>query len=190
VLNSHPKAMIRPSDPRAYERQSFASTAPLPRVPAPSFLLHCMAAIGGGGFCAAFAGVLLLRAIGFNPASSNSNILMWYSPLIWWAGPLLGYLMNRRTRSTVACYTWVPGALLLGFLALDLFWTNHSWERTLVDLFPLWHGEHSPDDELGLYQLFFIWPAINSFTYSLGAGIPLVFERHVHPERPRATQSR
>jgi hypothetical protein len=141
-----------------------------------------MAAIGGGGFCAAFAGVLLVRATGFDPASSNSNLLMWYSPLIWWAGPLLGYLLNRRARSTVACYTWLAGALLLGFLALDLFWTNHSWERTLVDLFPLWHGEHSPDDELGLYQLFFIWPAINSFAYSLGASIPLLFGRRFDNE--------
>jgi hypothetical protein len=171
--------MILPSDPGVYEHQSYAHTYPPPEVPAPGFLLHCMAAIGGGGFCAAFAGVLLVRAIGFHSASSNSNLLMWYSPLIWWAGPLLGYLSNRRTRSTAGCYAWVPGTFLLGFLALDLFWTNHSWDRTLVDLFPLRHGQHCPDDELGLYQLFFIWPAINSFAYSLGASIPLVFGRRI-----------
>jgi hypothetical protein len=143
-----------------------------------------MAAIGGGGFCAAFAGVLLLRATGFDPASGNSDLLMWYSPLIWWAGPLLGYFMNRRARSPIACYTWLVGALLLGFLALDLFWTNHSWERTLIDLFPLRAGEHGPDDALGLYQLFFIWPAINSFAYSIGASIPVIFERRSHHEHP------
>jgi hypothetical protein len=40
-----------------------------------AFLLHSMAALLGCGLCADFAGVLLVRATGFDPASSNSNLL-------------------------------------------------------------------------------------------------------------------
>jgi hypothetical protein len=70
--------------------------------------------------------------------------------------------------------TWISGILLLGLLAADFYWVTRSWERTRLDLFPLWQGEHSPDDELGIVQLLFVWPAINSFAYSFGAGIPFL----------------
>jgi hypothetical protein len=138
------------------------------------FLLHSMAALLGCGLCAAFTGVLLVRATGFDPASSNSNLLMWYSPLIWWAGLLLGLITNWRSRSFVACLTWLSGALLLALLTADFFWVTRSWDRTMSDIFPLLRGEASPDDALRVNQLFFVWPAMNSFAYSLGASIPLL----------------
>jgi hypothetical protein len=138
------------------------------------FLLHSMAALLGCGFCAAFAGVLLVRAIGFDPASSNSNLLMWYSPVIWWAGLLLGFITNWRSRSSVACLTWLSGVLLLSLLMADFYWVTRNWDRTWADIFPLLQGERSADDALGINQLFFVWPAMNSFAYSLGASIPLL----------------
>ena len=58
-----------------------------------------------------------------------------------------------------ACTTWLSGVLLLSLLAADFFWVTRSWDRTRADIFPLWQGEHSPDDELGIIQPFFVWPA-------------------------------
>ena len=106
---------------------------------------------------------------------------MWYSPTIWWAGLLLGFILNWRARGYAACTTWLSGVLLLGLLAADFFWVTRSWDRTRADIFPLWQGEHSPDDELGIIQLFLVWPAINSFAYSLGASVPFLFgQKHGH----------
>jgi hypothetical protein len=99
---------------------------------------------------------------------------MWYSPFIWWAGLLLGLIVNWRSRGTVACLTWLSGALLLALLMADFFWITRSWDRTMADIFPLLQAERSPDDALGVNQLFFVWPAMNSFAYSLGASIPLL----------------
>jgi len=175
--------MVSRTDLRQHQHQSFTS-ASQSSAPAGgrSFLLHCVAAMFGGGFCAAFAGVLLARFTGLDSASSNSNLVMWYSPLIWWAGLLLGFILNRRARSSVACYTWLAGALVLAFLATDLYWATRSWSHVRADVFPLWRSEHSPEDELGLLQLFFVWPAINSFAYALGASIPLLFGRSTQHE--------
>ena len=146
--------------------------------PAGSVLAHNITAIVGCGYCAAFTGAAIVRATGFDPAS---NLLMWYSPTIWWAGLLLGFILNWRARGYAACTTWLSGVLLLGLLAADFFWVTRSWDRTRADIFPLWQGEHSPDDELGIIQLFFVWPAINSFAYSLGASVPFLFgQKHGH----------
>jgi hypothetical protein len=156
-----------------------------------AFFLHSMAALLGCGLCADFAGVLLVRATGFDPASGNSNLLMWYSPFIWWAGLLLGLVVNWRSRSSVACLAWLSGALLLALLMADFFWVTRSWDRTITDIFPLLQGERSPDDVLGVNQLFFVWPAMNSFAYSLGASIPLLLgstrasEQSARPSTPR-----
>ena len=117
-----------------------------------AFFLHSMAALLGCGLCADFAGVLLVRATGFDPASGNSNLLMWYSPFIWWAGLLLGLIVNWRSRDSVACLTWLSGALLLALLMADFFWVTRSWDRTMADVFPLLQGERSPDDALGVNQ--------------------------------------
>jgi hypothetical protein len=169
--------MIRPSHSPEHPHHTFAPTG----VPGHlSVLENLMVAMFGGGFCAAFTGVLIVRATGFDPAISNSNLLMWYSPLIWWAGLLLGLILNWRARSATACWTWLAGAILLGFLATDIYWATRSWPHTRADIFPLWHAENSPEDQLGLIQLFFVWPAINSFAYSLGASIPLLFGESVH----------
>lgn len=150
--------------------------------PARSIFVHHLAAIVGCGYYAAFTGVVIVRATGFDPAS---NLLMWYSPTIWWAGLLLGFVLNWRARNYGACTTWLSGILLLGLLAADFFWVTRSWDRTRADIFPLWQGEHSPDDELGIIQLFFVWPAINSFAYSLGASIPLLLgAKHGHTSEP------
>jgi hypothetical protein len=149
-----------------------------------AFLLHSMTALLGCGLCADFAGVLLVRTTGFDPASSNSNLLMWYSPFIWWAGLLLGLIANWRSRSSVACLTWLSGALLLALLMADFYWITRSWDRTMMDIFPLLHGESSPDDVLGVNQIFFVWPAMNSFAYSLGASIPLLLGDPRARERP------
>jgi hypothetical protein len=142
--------------------------------PTESVLVHNITAIVGCGYCAAFTGTVIMRATGTEPASSNANLLMWYSPTVWWSGLLLGFVLNWRVRSYAACMRWLSGILLLGLLAADFYWVTRSWERTRVDIFPIWQGEHSPDDELGVIQLFFVWPAINSFAYSFGASIPLL----------------
>jgi hypothetical protein len=172
--------MIRPTHPREYQHQSFAPADFHHQLPA---FGNSMIAMFGGGFCAAFTGVLIARATGFDPATSNSNLLMWYSPLIWWAGLLLGFRLNWRARESRACWTWLSGALLLAFLAADLYWATRSWDHTRADIFPLWHAENSPEDQLGLIQLFFVWPAVNSFAYSLGAALPLVFGDRSHQNR-------
>jgi hypothetical protein len=142
--------------------------------PTRSAFVHNITAIVGCGYCAAFTGAVIIRATGFDPASSNTNLLMWYSPAVWWAGLFLGFVLNWRKRDYAACMTWLSGILLLSLLASDLFWVTRSWDQTRADIFPLWRGEHSPDDELGIIQLFFVWPAINSIAYSLGASIPLL----------------
>ena len=108
-------------------------------IPAGSVLAHNITAIVGCGYCAAFTGAVIVRATGFDPAS---NLLMWYSPTIWWAGLLLGLILNWRARGYAACTTWISGILLLGLLASDFFWVTRSWDRTRADLFPLWQGEH------------------------------------------------
>jgi hypothetical protein len=169
--------MIRPSHPREHEHQPSAPPGVQGHL---SVLENLMVAMFGGGFCAAFTGVLIVRATGFDPAISNSNLLMWYSPLIWWAGLLFGAVLNWRPRRSVPCWTWLAGALVLGFLAMDIFWATRSWAHTRADIFPLWHAENSPEDQLGLIQLFFVWPAVNSFAYSLGASIPLLFGDSFH----------
>ena len=147
------------------ERSTFAGT----------LLVHSIAAMLGSGFCAAFAAVLIARAVGLDPASSNSNLCLWYSPLIWCSGLLLGVIVNWRVRDSAACMTWVSGAALLGLLMADLLLATGDWDRMAADIFPLSQAESSPDDVLGVTQLFFVWPAINSFAYSLGASIPLLF---------------
>jgi hypothetical protein len=140
-----------------------------------SFLTNSVAALLGCGWCAAYAGVLLARAMGFDPASHDSNLFMWYSPLIWWAGLVFGFVASWRSRNAVACFTWLSGAVLLGLLLADLFWATLSWERAIMAVFPLRHGESSPDDQLGFAQLFVVWPALNSLTYSIGATLALLF---------------
>jgi hypothetical protein len=150
----------------------------VPSVSAGSFLAHSVTALLGCGFCAAYAGVLLVRATGFDPAAHNSNLFMWYSPLIWWAGLLFGFIAHRRNGGSAACFTWVSGVLLLGLLMAVFFWTTLSWDRTVADIFPLGQAEGSPDDQLGVTQLFFVWPAVNSFAYSIGATLSLLFVPH------------
>lgn len=83
-------------------------------------------------------------------------------------------IVNWRSRDSVACLTWLSGAVLLTLLMADFFWVTRSWDRTMADVFPLLQGERSPDDALGVNQLFFVWPAMNSLAYSLGASIPLL----------------
>jgi hypothetical protein len=177
--------MIILPDARKHDRRFLPYD--LPRNPAPlgsgSFFLHTLSAMLGGGFCACFLHLLLMRT---GLLASDPNLLLWYSPLTWWPGLLLGFAAGRRERNSHAGLVWLSGALTLGALTVILFWTNHNWERTLADLFPLSTADHSPDDELGLCQLFFVWPAVNAFAYSLGASLAsLLAARHRQRHRDR-----
>jgi hypothetical protein len=177
--------MIILPDARKHDRRFLPYD--LPRNSAPlaegSFFLHTLTAMLGGGFCACFLHLLLMRTAA---RSADPNLFLWYSPLSWWPGLLLGFAMNRRARNSSGCFVWLSGGLLLVALALILFWANQSWDHTISDLFPLSSAEHSPDDELGLCQLFFVWPAVNAVAYSLGASLAALLSatrRHWHRDR-------
>jgi hypothetical protein len=97
----------------------------------------------------------------------------WYSPVVWWPGFVFGLIAWRRTLDRATGFVWISGLLWLAFGIITMKFQRHGLEpwitRVRMNLFPLKKGECGMSE--CLYVLFYTWPAINSISYSIGAGL-------------------
>jgi hypothetical protein len=129
-----------------------------------------------------------LRAIRLDGLISRLNFDAWYEPLVWGPGLLFGFFVNRRTLQRAACFVWFSGLLWLawGILSIASGWRPDGvspMTEVRIELFPRKQGECGMTECLGL--LFYVWPAVNSVAYSIGASIALLSKpRRIDAEEP------
>ena len=141
-----------------------------------------------GTVCIAFVGYRFPEFLGIR-SEVGQRLLgdIPYSPIIWGSGIMLGFLVNRKTRSTSACWVGVVGILLL-VLSIGYFHkgyessvyaktqTNNSyWTYTNNQLFTLDLRKCGGGECLG--ELFFTTPVVSSIGYSIGALLGLRLAR-------------
>jgi hypothetical protein len=145
---------------------------------------HTVIAMPVSVVCSVLCGILVqvvLTAVGEGGLPRQANFDAWYWPFIWGPALVLGLLVNRRTLQRAACFVWFPGLLWLasGILRIATGWHPDGvspMTEVRIELFPRKQGECGMTECLGV--LFYVWPAINSVAYSIGAAIALLSRRN------------
>lgn len=140
------------------------------------FLLHFTIAIPGS-LVAKLLMTYLLMATGIWHTWGGNDV--WYSWTVWICGLVLGIAANTLMGQRIACFAWLAGAIwIVCWITLAVAGSHGSADLTAViqNMFPTGPCRNT----IGGFCLFFAIvtiPAMNSFSYSIGATLGLALNR-------------
>jgi hypothetical protein len=105
---------------------------------------------------------------------------VWFSWTVWICGFVLGILTNSLLGQRSACLTWVVGAVWIA-LAAGMMAHSYPSEVVVAELFPTGGWKDFFNDWLP-FAIFTI-PAMNAFSYSIGAALGLALHKLRHGKK-------
>ncbi len=144
------------------------------------FLLHFVIAVPGSVVLTLIMTLIFLKA-GIWHTWGDNNI--WFSWRVWICGLVLGIVANTLLGQRKACLIWLVG---VAWITLEVCLIPHNYPSDLVEgrtemivstLFPTGLPNSILLNGDGMAFTIFTIPAMNAFSYSIGAAIGLALHK-------------